>query len=51
MKTLLDKYRANPSPIRHAAVLSYYRKHPFCECLLFDEDLALLRRLCAFTPN
>ena len=45
MQTLLNKYRANPTSIRHAAVLTYYRKHPFCECLLCDEDLALLRYL------
>lgn len=48
METLLAKYRANPSAIRHAAVLTYYRKHPFAECLLKEDDLALLRRLCAF---
>jgi hypothetical protein len=48
METLLNKYRANPSAIRHAAVMSYRRKHPFCECLLSDDDLALMRRLCAF---
>ena len=48
MKALLDKYRANPTPIRHAAVIAYYNKHPMCECFLFDGDLALLRRLCAF---
>jgi hypothetical protein len=48
MEALLNKYRANPTAIRHAAVLTYYRKHPFCECLLRDDDLALLRRLSAF---
>ena len=48
METLLNKYRANPTAIRHAAVISYRRKHPMCECLLSDADLALLRRLCAF---
>jgi hypothetical protein len=49
MENLLNKYRANPTAIRHAAVLSYYRKHPMCECLLSDGDLALLRRLSSFT--
>lgn len=48
METLLNKYRANPTAIRHAAVLTYLRKHPFCECLLADDDLALLRRLDSF---
>lgn len=48
MEALLNKYRANPTAIRHAAVLTYHRKHPFAECLLSQADLALLRRLCAF---
>ena len=48
MEALLNKYRANPTAIRHAAVLTYHRKHPFAECLLGDDDLALLRRLSAF---
>lgn len=48
METLLNKYRANPTPIRHAAVISYHRKHPMAECFLSEADLALLRRLCAF---
>lgn len=51
MQALLDKYRANPTPIRHAAVLAYLRKHPFCACFLQDDDLALLRRLSAFKAN
>lgn len=42
MKTLLDKYRINPSPALHAKVLAYHRKHPFAECLLSQADLALL---------
>lgn len=49
METLLAKYRANPSSIRHAAVLTYHRKHPFAECFLKPDDLALLRRLLSFT--
>lgn len=48
METLLNKWRANPSTIRHAAIIRYHRKHPMCECLLNDADLALLRALCAF---
>lgn len=48
MQALLDKYRANPNSIRHAAVLSYHRKHPFAECFLSERDLALLRRLLSF---
>jgi hypothetical protein len=48
METLLAKYRANPTSIRHAAVLTYYNKHPFAECFLKPDDLALLRRLCSF---
>jgi hypothetical protein len=48
MQKLLEKYRANPSSIRHAAVISYHRKHPFCECFLNEADLALCRLLTAF---
>lgn len=45
MKTLLDKYRINPSPALHAKVLAYHRKHPFAECLLSPADRALLIQL------
>jgi hypothetical protein len=45
MKTLLDKYRINPSPALHAKVLAYHRKHPFAECLLSPADQALLIQL------
>jgi hypothetical protein len=48
MEALLNKYRANPTAIRHAAVITYHRKHPMAECLLSDADIALLRRLLAF---
>ena len=48
MQKLLEKYLANPSPIRHAAVISYHRKHPFCECFLTESELALCRQLTAF---
>lgn len=51
METLLNKYRANPTSIRHAAVLTYARKHPMAECFLSESDLALLRRLCAFRAS
>ena len=48
MQKLLEKYIANPSPIRHAAVISYHRKHPMCECFLTESELALCRFLTAF---
>lgn len=49
MQKLLEKYRANPTAIRHAAVISYHRKHPFCECFLSESDLALVRLLTSIT--
>lgn len=48
MQKLLEKYTANPSAIRHAAIISYHRKHPMCECFLSESELALMRRLTAF---
>ena len=45
MQKLIAKYIANPSAIRHAAVISYYRKHPMAECMLSPAEQALLRKL------
>jgi len=49
MQKLLEKYLANPTAIRHAAVISYHRKHPMCECFLTESELTLVRRLTSIT--
>ena len=48
MERLLQRYRETPNPLLHSRIIAYHRKHPFAECLLNDDDLALLRRLSAF---
>jgi hypothetical protein len=45
MKTLLDRYRKNPTAQNLNAILAYNRKHPFAECLLSPEDSALFASL------
>jgi hypothetical protein len=48
MQALLNRWRSEPNTLLHARIIAYHRKHPFCECMLNDKDLALCRALCAF---
>ena len=47
MGKLLAAYRANPTATRLVGIVAHSRKHPFAECLLCPDDLALLNAIKA----